>query len=157
MHTVLALNTSRKYRFMLILRKLVFTLLTFSTALYLLHPSDAEATYWFNVKLDNFSGDSIKITEVKVKAKNGSRKSCHSAKNRVVKNGTSTLKPRCPASAQKWQRQIRVSFYCDYGRLGTNGAYRTLNFPRGAKKFFARDHAQKNGDKYVVRIKTSDC
>ena len=151
MHTVLALNTSRKYRFMLILRKLVFTLLTFSTALYLLHPSEA-AAYLFNVKVVNNSGETIRITSVSAKPKNGQRKYCD-GDMMYLANGSNTIEPFCIASAQKWQRQIRVNFKCDSG----NGAYRQLNFPRGSKKFFDRDHAQKNGDKYVVRIKTSDC
>jgi len=145
---------------MQILRKLVFTLLTFSTGLYLLHASDAEATYNFSVKVVNKSGGPIMITDVKVKRKAGSTKTCQVRSDQaLLQNGSSTAAPYCIVPVQKWQRQIRVRIYCDYtgDGYGEFGAARTLNFPRGSKKFFARDHAQKNGDKYVVRIKASDC
>ena len=135
-----------------ILRRLVFTFLTLSTALYLLHPSDA-AAYSFNVKVVNNSGEKIKITDVTFKPKNSISKYCIEDINLYVESGANTIEPRCHSAAQKWQRQIQVRFNCDSG----TGAFRTLYFPRGSKKFFARDHAQKNGDKYVVRIKASDC
>jgi len=144
---------------MLILRKLVFTLLTFSTALYLLHPSDA-AAYWFNVKVVNNSGDKIRIESVGYKPKSGARKGCSFSQDiatTVIQSGSDTLDPRCYGNVQKWQRQIQVQIKCDYKNESDYGARRTLLFPRGSKKFFARDHAAKNGDKYVTRIKASDC
>jgi len=56
-----------------------------------------------------------------------------------------------PAKKQKWKRRIRVSFDCPSGNS------RKLFFPRGANKWYAKDHAVKNGDKYTVKIKQSDC
>ena len=139
-----------------ILRRLVFTFLTLSTALYLLHPSDA-AAYSFNVKVVNNSGEKIKITDVTFKPKNSISKYCIEDINLYVESGANTIEPRCHSAAQKWQRQIQVQIKCDYKNESDYGARRTLLFPRGSKKFFARDHAAKNGDKYVTRIKASDC
>ncbi len=135
-----------------ILRRLVFTFLTLSTALCLLHPSDA-AAYRFNVKVVNDAGEMIWIYAVSFKPKSGARKYCADDESLYVASGSNTIQPKCYASSQKWQRQIRVQFNCG----SSTGASRELYFPRGSKKFFARDHAKKNGDKYVVRIKASDC
>ena len=78
--------------------------------------------------------------------------SCFDEENVLVSAGSSTVQPRCAADAQKWQRQIEVSIKCK-----SSGANRNLYFPRGNNKFFARDHAKKNGDKYVTKIKAGDC
>ena len=54
------------------------------------------------------------------------------------------------AGAEKWKRQIRVIFTCP------GQGMRTITFPRNAK-FYPRDHAPNNSDRYTVKIKASDC
>ena len=54
------------------------------------------------------------------------------------------------AAAEKWKRQIRVSFKCP------GQGSRTITFPRNAK-WYPRDHAPNNSDRYTVKIKASDC
>ena len=54
------------------------------------------------------------------------------------------------AGAEKWKRQIRVRFTCP------GQGSRRITFPRNAK-FYPRDHAPNNSDRYTVKIKASDC
>ena len=122
-------------------------------ALIILQSSEAMAQYYFNVKVVNNSGQNVEIRYITFKAKgNPISRSCHADDDVVISAGSSTLQPRCSATSQKWQRQIQVSLKCE-----SSGAWRDLYFPRGSNKFFARDHAQKNGDKYVTKIKAGDC
>ena len=114
--------------------------------------SEAMATYFFNVKVVNNSGQDIEIRYISWKAKGNSLSRSCSEDDVRISAGSSTVKPRCIADVQKWQRQIQVSINCK-----SSGATRNLYFPRGSKKFFARDYAQKNGDKYITKIKTGDC
>ena len=55
-----------------------------------------------------------------------------------------------PLDAVKWKRRIEVEFEC--GGDGT----RYISFPRG-KKWYDRDHLIKKDNRYVVKIKKSDC
>ena len=129
------------------------SLLTLIAGLIIFQSSEAMATYFFNVKVKNNSGQDIELKYMRFKAKgNPDNRTCQNDENVLVSAGSSTLKPRCIANAQKWQRQIEVSIKCK-----SSGVTRNLFFPRGSKKFFARDHAQKNGDKYVTKIKAGDC
>ena len=122
-------------------------------ALIILQSSEAMAGYYFNVKVVNNSGESVTLKSMKFKAKGNPRwKNCSQDNDVRISAGSSTLVPYCSADAQKWQRQIRVRVTCN-----TSGASRDLYFPRGSNKFFARDHAQKNGDKYVTKLKAGDC
>ena len=127
--------------------------LTLIATLIILQSSEAMAGYIFNVKVVNNSGQNVEIRYItfKAKGKPGSR-SCSGDDDVVISAGSSTITPRCFAGAQKWQRQIMVSFFCK-----SSSATRNLYFPRGSNKFFARDHAQNNGDKYVTKIKAGDC
>jgi hypothetical protein len=56
----------------------------------------------------------------------------------------------CSANAIKWKRRIEVNFEC-----GEDGE-RHMWFPRG-KKWYDRDHLIKKNNRYVVKIKKSDC
>ena len=130
--------------------------LTLVVALIILQSSDAMAKYRFNVKVVNNSGQDIELNHIQYKAKgNPSWKGCKrdgDYEEVPISAGSSTVIPTCEASSQKWQRQIMVAIICK-----SSGATRDLYFPRGSNKFFARDHAQKNGDKYVTKIKAGDC
>ena len=127
--------------------------LTLIAALIILQSSEAMAGYYFNVKVVNNSGQTVTVKSIKFKPKANPRwKNCVEDEDVRITAGSSTLVPWCLGDAQKWQRQIRVRLTC-----GTSGATRDLYFPRGSNKFFARDHAQKNGDKYVTKIKAGDC
>ena len=129
------------------------SLLTLIAGLIIFQSSEAMAAYFFNVKVKNNSGQDIEVEYITFKAKgNPNWKSCFDDDNVLVSAGSSTVQPRCIADAQKWQRQIEVAIKCK-----SSGANRNLYFPRGSKKSFARDHAQKNGDKYVTKIKAGDC
>jgi len=136
------------------MRTIRSSLLTLIAGLIIFQSSEAmAAVYNFNVKVINNSGQDIEIRKVRFKAKGipGST-DCTSDEQVLVSDGSSTLEPRCRASYQKWRRQIEVHIECE-----SSGVWRNLFFPRGSKKFFARDHAQKNGDKYVTKIKAGDC
>ena len=127
--------------------------LTLIATLIILQSSDAMAAYYFNVKVVNNSGQDIELRHIRFKAKGTpGKRNCGGDDDVLVSAGSSTLKPRCSATSQKWQRQIQVSIICE-----SSGVWRDLYFPRGSNKFFARDHAQKNGDKYVTKIKAGDC
>ena len=145
------------------LRRLIFIALAFSSCISVLYTNEAAAVYTFAVKIVNNSGDPIKISGtdgVSVKRKGGTTKKCSVRSDQdLIQNGSNTVSTNCVVPVRKWQRQIRVSFFCDYqgSGYGQFGALRTLSFPRGGNKFFARDHAVNNGDKYVVKIKASDC
>ena len=142
------------------LRRLIFIAIAFSSCLPLLYSSKAAAVYNFAVKIVNNSGDPISVSKVSVKRKSGTTKECDVRSDQeIIQNGSSTVSTNCVVPTRKWQRQIRVRFWCDYqgSGYGQAGALRTLSFPRGGNKFFARDHAVNNGDKYVVKIKASDC
>ena len=129
------------------------SLLTLIAGLIIFQSSEAMATYFFNVKVINNSGQDIEIKYMTFKSKgNPDDRICWDNENVLVPAGSSTLKPRCIANAQKWRRQIELNIKCK-----SSGVSRNLFFPRGSKKFFARDHAQKNGDKYVTKIKAGDC
>jgi len=142
------------------LRRWIFIALACSSCISLLYTSEASAVYTFAVKIVNNSGDRIKINEVSVKRKAGTTKTCRVRSDQeLIQNGSSTVSTNCFVPVRKWQRQIRVDFTCDYqgSGYGEFGAMRTLSFPRGGNKFFAKSHAVNNGDKYVVKIKASDC
>ena len=131
------------------------SLLTLIAGLIIFQSSEAMA-YFFNVKVKNNSGQDIELNHIQYKAKgNPSWKGCKrdgDYEEVPISAGSSTVIPTCEASSQKWQRQIMVAIICK-----SSGATRDLYFPRGSNKFFARDHAQKNGDKYVTKIKAGDC
>ena len=132
------------------------SLLTLIAGLIIFQSSEAMATYIFNVKVKNNSGQDIELNHIEYKAKgNPHWKGCKrdgDYEEVSISAGSSTVIPTCEASSQKWQRQIMVAIICK-----SSGATRDLYFPRGSNKFFARDHAQKNGDKYVTKIKAGDC
>ena len=128
------------------------SLLTLIAGLIIFQSSEAMA-YFFNVKVKNNSGQDIEVRYILFKAKgNPVWKPCFDEDNVLVSAGSSTLQPRCEATSQKWQRQIMVAIFCK-----SSGANRNLYFPRGSNKFFARDHAQKNGEKYVTKITAGEC
>ena len=135
------------------MRTIRSSLLTLIAGLIIFQSSEAMASYYFNVKVVNNSGQDIELRQIRYKAKgNPGKRNCGWDEELLVSDGSSTLEPRCRANSQKWQRQIQVSIKCE-----SSGAWRDLYFPRGSNKFFARDHAQKNGDKYVTKIKAGDC
>ena len=129
------------------------SLLMLIAGLIIFQSSEAMASYWFNVKVVNNSGQTVTLNWIKFKPKANPRwKNCIDDQDVLITAGSSTLVPWCLGDAQKWQRQIMVAIICK-----SSGATRDLYFPRGSNKFFARDHAQKNGDKYVTKIKAGDC
>ena len=136
------------------MRTIRSSLLTLIAGLIIFQSSEAmTAVYNFNVKVINNSGQDIELRHIRYKAKgNPGKKNCGWDEQVLVSDGSSTLEPRCRASYQKWRRQIELNIKCK-----SSGVSRNLCFPRGSKKFFARDHAQKNGDKYVTKIKAGDC
>ena len=139
----------------MLLRTIHSSLLTLIAALIILQSSEAMAAYRFNVKVENDTGQIVTLKSIKFKAKgNPVWKNCLSDKDVRIDAyaGSSTIKPYCTADAQKWQRQLRVTVVCF-----SSGARRELYFPSGSTKFFARDHAQKNRDKYVAKLKLGDC
>ena len=140
------------------LKKIRSSFLTLIAALIILQSSEAMASYRFNVKVVNNSGQDTELRHIEYEPKGNPRwKGCHDDgdyEELSISAGSSTVKPNCTSSSQKWQRQmqIMVSIFCK-----SSGATRDLYFPRGSNKFFARDHTQKNGDKYVTKIKAGDC
>ncbi len=56
------------------------------------------------------------------------------------------------AALQKWKRNVKVEFTCPT----SGGGKRSIYFPRN-KKWYDRDHAQNNKDRYTVKLKASDC
>ena len=142
------------------LRRLIFIALAFSSSLSLLYTSEENAVYNFAVRIVNNSGDPINIRKVWVKRKAGTQKECYGYDDYpTIQNGSSNVNTNCVVMKRKWQRQIQVRFFCKYygSNYGESGALRTLYFPRGGDRYFARDHTVNNGDKYVVKIKASDC
>ena len=131
-------------------RKSVSALLGLIFGVMLVPPSEALA-YNFNVKVVNNSGQEITLWAAEYKGKNGRWKNCNDD-GLTIATGDSSIRPFCSSKAQKWQRQIKLIFACT-----DSMARRDLYFPRGTNKFFARDHAQKNGNKYVTKIKAGDC
>ena len=131
-------------------KKSFFAVFGLASCLMLAQPSQA-SNYNFNVKIINNSGQEINLWSVRFKSKGRGFRACNDD-NLMIAAGETTMRPFCPANAQLWQRQIRLVFAC----LDSQ-ARRDLNFPRGSNRFYARDHAKTNGDKYVVRIRESDC
>ena len=118
--------------------------------LLMFQPSEAYA-YNFNVEILNDSGQEITLWAVDYKAKGRSWQPCNDDRLTIAA-GDSSIRPFCSARSQKWQRQIKLTFGCTDSR-----ARRNLYYPRGSNKFFARDHSQKDGNKYRVRIRPGDC
>ena len=126
--------------------------------LFLIQSGEAVAVgYQFNIKVINNSGQDLEISWVKWRPRGSSEglsinETCSVADDTIIPAGEYIM-PSCRANRQKWQRQIKLGFTCK-----TSGTHRAgLNFPRGSKKFFARNHAADNGDKYVVKVKAGDC
>ena len=123
----------------------------------------SEANYRFSIKVINKTGGPINtvITNwVKKPQANVMQRQCWNAlmaTTPIKINNNGNWKESCKESAggQKWKRRIIVSFTC--GDTYADGARQYLYFPRGSKKWYARDHAVKNGDKYTVTIKKNDC
>ena len=107
--------------------------------------------YQFAVKIINKTGkDLTKVSAVwNAKGEPRNNRGCFSS--RSLSAGESYQR-NCfrKALAEKWQRQIEVTFTCP-----SMGA-RTITLPRNAK-FYKRDHATSKGDRYTVRLKASDC
>ena len=118
--------------------------------LMLVQPNEALA-YNFNVKVVNNSGQEITLWAVEYKGKGRGWKRCNDT-GLTIATGSSSIRPFCVARAQKWQRQIKLIFACT-----DSEARRDLYFPRGTNKFYSRDHSQKNGNKYVTKIKAGEC
>ena len=95
-----------------------------------------------------------------MKRKAGTTKECYGYDDYpIIQNGSSNMHTNCVVQKRKWQRQIQVVFHCKYygSGYGESGTLRNMYFPRGGDKYFARDRAVNNGDKYVVKIKACDC
>lgn len=116
-----------------------------------LMPGKAMA-YTFGVKVINQSGQKIKVRAIRIHKAGAILTGCTDDNNIVISTGDYTLSPQCSAGFDKWKRSIELNFTCV-----ANGYKRQLRFPRGTNKFFPRDHAQKNGDKYIVKVKPNDC
>ena len=108
--------------------------------------------YEFDVKVKNNTG--AELTEVIVRYRGRLEEwgdivgSCWNLNSLAAGE---TYYDRCPlVMTEKWRRQIRVSFKCP------GQGSRTITFPRNAK-FYPRDHAPNNSDRYTVKIKASDC
>ena len=107
--------------------------------------------YDFDVKVKNNTG--AELTEVIVRYRGRGEPSdvYWSCWNLNSLAAGETYYDRCPlVMTEKWRRQIRVSFKCP------GQGSRTITFPRNAK-FYPRDHAPNNSDRYTVKIKASDC
>ena len=112
---------------------------------------DANAVqYKFDVKLKNNTGLDLEDVTVHYRAK-GSVNDWFCWREDVSAGSSyfDDCNPRVGLAA-KWQRQIRVKFTCP------GQGSRTISFPRNAK-FYKRDHATKNSDRYTVKLKASDC
>ncbi len=57
----------------------------------------------------------------------------------------------CYAQSQKWQRSIMISFSCN-----NENSLREVRYPK-SKKWYDRDYPAKNGDRYTILVKKSDC
>ena len=126
-----------------------FVILLGSLALYGF--SFEASAYSFTVKVRNNTGHDLGNVTARWQAK-GSRALIREAcfTQHPIPAGGSYQNSCGTASAEKWQRQIQVSFSCPGQGL------RTITFPRKAK-FYKRDHATNNGDRYTVKLKGSDC
>ncbi len=121
--------------------------LGFATAAFTM---PAAADYNFSVKVKNNTNNMLTNVTAYWKAKGSNKqKTCWSDSKAIQKK--KSIQHRCgsTANSKKWQRRIQVNFDCPNG---TGVKY----FP-AANKYFARDHAVNNKNKYTVTIKTSDC
>ena len=111
---------------------------------------DASA-YSFTVKVRNNTGHDLDKVTAQWQAKGGSlsyNEACFV--QHPIPAGGSYQSSCGTISAEKWQRQITVAFSCP------GQGIRVITFPRKAK-FYKRDHATNNGDRYTVKLKASDC
>ena len=107
------------------------------------------SAYSFSVQVQNNTGHDLKSVTVRWKGKGNPRPgSCFY--ERTITAGGSYEIGCSNTSVEKWQRQINVSFACPGHGL------RTISFPRKTK-FYKRDHASNNSDRYRVKLKASDC
>ena len=106
----------------------------------------------FDVKVVNKMSHNVEIQSVFYIPKAGIPTQCAfiDTQTRSVTPGK-FINPSCAASVNKWQRKIQVTFKCPQ-----NTHARSLNFPRSGK-FFKRDHAINNGQRYTVKLKNNDC
>lgn len=111
----------------------------------------AVASYNFSVRVTNNTGGEVSNVLVKWFAKGTPRPEwCYSVPN-LPRGDDHKASCKNSANVQKWQRRLKVTFNC------TSGSEVSLYFPRGTKKFYARDHAVSNRDSYSVKLKKSDC
>ena len=107
------------------------------------------SAYSFSVQVQNNTGQDLQSVTVLWQAKGNPRPGkCFF--ERTISAGGSYEIGCSNTNVEKWQRQINVSFACPgQGR-------RTISFPR-KEKFYKRDHASNNSDRYRVKLKSSDC
>jgi hypothetical protein len=144
-HMNFFLNLMEKKKMKKLLGLMLFGVLTVAV-----YTPSADASYNFSVKVINKTGGTITNVSTGWIAKPSKLGLCWY--NVTIKNNKYN-KESCMSSAsvQKWKRRLKVSFDCASGNSSV------LYFPRGSNKWYAKDHAVKNGDKYTVKIKQSDC
>ena len=107
--------------------------------------------YSFSAKVINETGHDLSTVRTMYRAKGA--KNSKNCWTRMPLEAGASHQSKCARTNQnveKWQRQILVDFRCP------GQGERQISFPRNAK-FYKRDHATKNGDRYTVKIKASDC
>ena len=124
----------------------------------------AVAEYRFAVKVKNNTGhdlnDSVTVTWSSKTDPTGMtpfelirrNAPCWTANDGIEKGEPHQSQCSRRAAIQKWKRNIKVEFTCPTA----GGGKRSIYFPRN-KKWYDRNHAQKNDDRYTVKIKASDC
>ena len=107
------------------------------------------SAYSFAVKVRNSTGHDLAAVSAAARPK-GSTKTNYCFNRQPISAGGSYSDSCSWVATEKWQRQIKVYFTCPgQGR-------RSITFPRNGK-FYNRDHATRNSDRYTVTLKASDC
>ena len=112
--------------------------------------------YDFSVKVKNNTGQDLHNVRVEYKSKTvlgmTEMKECFGPGVAIPAGGS--YEDNCiSATMEKWQRRIFITVVCP--RLTRAYAW-TIGYPR-KQKFYNRDHATNNGDRYTVKIKATDC
>jgi hypothetical protein len=134
------------------MKKIVLVLLA-----VLLIPTHAFA-YSFSVKVVNKTGGKLTVYNwVAIHVKGGTQidlcdRPALPNTHLILENNEHGLYTDCEANVQKWQRAIRVHYSCDY----PDEAFREVRYPK-SKKWYDRDYATKNGDRYTILVKKKDC
>ena len=111
--------------------------------------------YDFSVKVKNNTDQDIRNVRAEYASKTvlgmTERKECFGP---VTIPAGGSYEDNCiSASVEKWQRRIFVTVVCPRFSVAYG---QSRGYPR-KQKFYNRNHATNNGDRYTVKIKSTDC